>query len=265
MEENMISDLRLIEMFSTLKRPIVFLDFDGTISKKDVIDQILERFADDEWLEIEEMWLDGKIGSRVCLQKQFALVKATPDELDGFIDSLELDEGFLNVVRFCERANIKVHIISDGFDYYIRRMLSKAFGDVEYIAEIEIYANSLKPISKNSWETDFPYFETVCGDGCATCKPAVMRLKNPLNQSPIFVGDGLSDRFAAQSADVVFAKKKLAEFCDQNRIPHIKYFNLEQVAESLSDAFEPVLVPIFQIADRTEQAGIYMEINESFI
>lgn len=261
MEKNMIPDSRINEIFSASQNPVMFLDFDGTISKKDVIDQILEQFADEKWLEIEEMWLSGKIGSRECLQKQFALVKATSDELDEFIDKLELDDGFLNVVRFCEKANIKLHIISDGFDYYIRRMLAKAFVN----AEIEVFANSLKPISKNSWETDFPYFEDVCGDGCATCKPAVMRLKNPLKLPTIFVGDGLSDRFAAQSAGVVFAKEKLAEFCEQKQIPHIKYFNLGQVAESLNDAFEAVSVQIFQTPDRMEQAGIYMEMNESFI
>ena len=261
----MIPDAQLMEVFSEPKPKIMFLDFDGTISQKDVIDQILMRFADDKWLEIEDEWTSGKIGSRECLQKQFALVKATAFELDEFIDELELDEGFLDVIRFCDAANIKVHIVSDGFEYYIRRMLSKVISDAETIDRIEIFANSLESDGINGWKTDFPYFEKTCGDGCATCKPAVMRLKNPLKHPAIFVGDGFSDRFAAKNAEIVFAKKKLAEFCLQENLPHINYFNLTQVAENLRDAFESDSVQIFQPEERREKAGILMELNESFI
>ena len=242
----MISTSRLSEIFSEPKPKLLFLDFDGTISQKDVIDQILMRFADDKWLEIEDEWTSGKIGSRECLQKQFALVKASAFELDEFIDELELDEGFLDVIRFCDAANIKVHIVSDGFEYYIRRMLAKTFSDAETICKIEIFANSLESDGKNGWKTSFPYFEKTCGDGCATCKPAVMNSKNPLKLPAIFVGDGFSDRFAAQTAEIVFAKKKLAEFCLRENLPHINYCNLAQVAENLRDAFESVSVQIFK-------------------
>jgi 2-hydroxy-3-keto-5-methylthiopentenyl-1-phosphate phosphatase len=34
--------------------PMVFLDFDGTVSRCDAIDLILEHYADKHWLNIEE-------------------------------------------------------------------------------------------------------------------------------------------------------------------------------------------------------------------
>lgn len=261
----MNTDFYLNKIFDEDTKPLLFLDFDGTISKKDVIDQILMRFADEKWLDIEDEWLAGKIGSRECLQKQFALVKATVSELDEFIDELELDDGFCDVVRFCNTANIKIHIVSDGFEYYIRRMLAKAVSDAAAIEKIEIYANLLKPGGTNQWTTNFPYFEKICADGCATCKPAVMRLKNPLKLPAIFIGDGLSDRFAAQDAHLVFAKKSLAEFCLNENLPHINYRNLKQVAENLRDAFERFSAQTARTNDRKQQAGIYLELNESFI
>ncbi|MDQ6786271.1 MAG: MtnX-like HAD-IB family phosphatase [Acidobacteriota bacterium] len=225
-------------MFLNEGTPILFVDFDGTISKRDVIDRILEEFADDRWLETEEKWVSGEIGSRTCLQEQFSYVKAAPEQLNEFLDTLELDEGFSSLLDFCCESDIKIHVVSDGFDYYIRRMLEKAVINPQQLARINIWANRLTTAGENLWRTDFPFFEKVCGDGCATCKPAVMRRQNPYAAPSVFVGDGLSDRFAAQAADIVFAKGKLKDFCRQIRIPLTEYANLRQVAESLDAAYE---------------------------
>ena len=227
----------LIEIFSESETPILFIDFDGTISKFDVIDQILGKFADDRWLEIEEKWVKGEIGSRQCLHEQFLLVRASPRELNDYLDTLEIDEGFLTLLRFCRDADIEVNIVSDGFEYYIRRMLEK-FVPFNHLSNLKIWANNLLPSGENEWKTEFPHFAEVCSDGCATCKPTVMIRQNPYQAPSIFIGDGLSDCFAAKTADVVFAKSKLSEFCLKNQIPQTSYHDLKQVAESLDQAFE---------------------------
>ncbi len=228
----------LTEIFAESPPPIVFVDFDGTISKRDVIDAILEEFADDRWLETEKKWVNGELGSRECLQKQFSFVKATVGELNEFLDALELDEGFTPLLDICREADLRVHIVSDGFEYYIRRMLEKSVKNRQLLDSLTIWANRLIPRGKNLWRTEFPHYEKLCADGCATCKPAVMSEQNKRAAPSIFIGDGLSDRFAAQTANVVFAKNKLSEFCLANRIPQTAYHNLNQVAESLDQAFE---------------------------
>jgi len=60
-----------------------------------------------------------------------------------------------------------------------------------------------------------------------------MRLLNPTGAPAIFAGDGLSDRYAVESADLVFAKNELAGYCCANSIPHIEYENLIDVAAHL--------------------------------
>src|SRR5205814_5810836 len=105
--------------------PVVFLDFDGTITRRDVVDVILETYADERWLEIEKQWRSGRIGSRDCLRAQMALVHTTQKRLDRLIDSIQVDEGFKLLLEVCVRHEIATHIISDGFDYCIRRILER--------------------------------------------------------------------------------------------------------------------------------------------
>ena len=53
------------------KPPMVFLDFDNTITSLDVLDAVIGRFSiDQKWMVHEEAWKEGKIGSRQCLEAQ---------------------------------------------------------------------------------------------------------------------------------------------------------------------------------------------------
>ncbi|HEV7844243.1 MAG TPA: HAD-IB family phosphatase [Pyrinomonadaceae bacterium] len=209
---------------------ILFLDFDGTISRRDAVDAILETYAEPKWLAYEEEWRAGRMGSRDCLYAQMALVRATKEQLDALLDEIELDEDFGSLLEMCSRHSVPVHIISDGFDYCIHRILSRAGNGLSSLMHsIRVCASRLVP-ERHYWRTEFPYFYQACAHGCATCKPAVMRLLNRTNAPAIFVGDGLSDRYAVESADIVFAKAGLAEYCLARSIEHVTYKNLGDVA-----------------------------------
>ena len=236
-------NLYLTKVFSESEPPVLFLDFDGTISKVDVIDAVLKEFADERWLEIEQQWLDGKIGSRECLSRQVALVKADARALDEFYDTIEIDVGLRSVLQFCIDSGIDCHIVSDGFENYITRMLQRELGP-HFAPNLRVWANKLKPADEGRWGADFPYFTDLCEHGCATCKPAVMRLNNPAQSQTIFVGDGMSDRFAAHEADVVFAKSSLAKYCSEAGIPMTEYCDLRPVAASLDQAYEAFAIAV---------------------
>jgi 2,3-diketo-5-methylthio-1-phosphopentane phosphatase len=209
--------------------PKLFLDFDGTISERDVIDAILEKYADERWLVYESKWRAGQIGSRACLAAQMELVRATRRELDLLVDSIELDEGLSDLLQFCARHQIPTHIVSDGFDYCINRLLSRITPGLI----VRVCASHLEPKGREQWHVTFPFFSSACAHGCATCKPAVMSLLNMKNAPSIFVGDGLSDRYAAAAADVVFAKKGLATYCSEEQLPYLPYETLSDVKAHL--------------------------------
>src|SRR6266850_2688386 len=211
---------------------ILFLDFDGTITRRDAVDVILEAYADPEWLRFESEWREGRLGSRDCLRAQMGLVRASRGQLDTLLDEIEIDQGLIPLLEMCAAHNIPAHIISDGFDYCIRRILSRAKHVVALLRGARICASRLE-VRGQQWRTEFPFFQQTCGHGCATCKPAVMRLLNPTNAPALFVGDGLSDRYAVASADLVFAKNGLATYCNENEIEHTLFRDLNDVATQL--------------------------------
>jgi len=214
-------------------KAILFLDFDGTITRRDVVDAILEAYADPEWLTFESEWREGRIGSRDCMRAQMDLVRASRKQLDALLDEVKVDEGLIALLEMCTAHYIPAHIISDGFDYCIRRILSRASRRVHALLRGSRICASRLEARGQLWRTEFPFFHQTCAHGCATCKPAVMRLLNPTNALALFVGDGLSDRYAVNSADLVFAKKGLATYCSENRIEHASFTNLYEVAAHL--------------------------------
>lgn len=213
-------------------KAILFLDFDGTISRQDAVDAILEAYADPKWLEFERKWLDGRIGSRDCLKAQMALVRATRTQVNSVLDEIGLDDGLVPLLEISAAHGIPVHVVSDGFDYCIKRILNQDKRISQMLGTGRICAAHLESRGTH-WRTDFPFFHQTCAHGCATCKPAVMRLLNKANAPVIFVGDGLSDRYAVESADLVFAKHSLAAYCTEQSIEHVPYEELKHVTAYL--------------------------------
>jgi 2-hydroxy-3-keto-5-methylthiopentenyl-1-phosphate phosphatase len=212
---------------------VVFLDFDGTITLRDATDAILDAFADPAWLRIEEAWLSGQIGSRECLAAQMALVTATRSEVDCLLDEIGVDPGLPMLLDACAAGAAPVHIISDGFDYCIERILGRP--DLKLLARLNgarIVSSGLRA-EGGRWRATFGHPPQPCAHGCATCKPTAIADLNDAGAVSVFVGDGMSDRYAAMCADVVFAKGALAAFCETAAIPYTPYDTLAAVAEGV--------------------------------
>ena len=224
----------------------LFLDFDGTVTTTDATDAILDAFADPSWREVEAAWRDGRIGSRECLARQMALVRASPADIDALLDGIAIDDGFAALLDLQDASRLAIHIVSDGFDYCIRRIVGqRPLGGNAPLARVRVVASHLEPSNDRGWRVAFPEFPDGCAHGCATCKPAAMAALAETGAPTIFVGDGLSDRYAATWADVLFAKDALAAYCTAHAISYTPFDTLADVArevERLSRGPEPLEV-----------------------
>ena len=209
-----------------------FIDFDGTVTTRDVVDALLERFARKEWLDVEKDWQAGRIGSRECLARQIDFVVAEEEGLLRLIDQVQVDPFFIGFLKKSREHGIPVSIVSDGFDLLIEPILKKSFEDSpELLAALPVFCNRLYWTGKGLKAV---FTGPPCAHGCANCKAAVIKKLALAGEKIIFVGDGLSDRFAAEAADLTFAKGKLLEHCQTKKIAHRAYSGFREVTEWLT-------------------------------
>lgn len=198
----------------------VAIDFDGTITAKDITDAVIQRFARPGWEAAEEDWEKGLIGSKKCLEIQMGLIDEPLSRLLDFVDNFAIDKTFLDFAAFLRKHNIPHAVVSDGFGEFSRRILRNAG-----LADIPVYANSLKE-EGGKLKTFFPNSREGCHAG--TCKCLVT--DNIANNAPvILVGDGRSDFGLAGKATFVFSKGKLTDYCKANGITHHPFENFNDV------------------------------------
>jgi 2-hydroxy-3-keto-5-methylthiopentenyl-1-phosphate phosphatase len=222
---------------ASLLKPIIFCDFDGTITQVDVTDEILTQLANPSWREIEQEWACGSIGSRECLERQLALVDASAKELDSLIDAIPVDPGFSGFLKWIERSNLPFYVVSDGFDYVVRRVLKRAGVNGQLLNGTHLFASSLD-VEGRRVKVSFPHAVNGCAHGCATCKAEIMRRLSRGRKPVVFAGDGLSDRYAVEEADVVFAKRQLLVYCREQGIACRPFETFADIQASLAELLE---------------------------
>ncbi|MEZ2132759.1 MULTISPECIES: MtnX-like HAD-IB family phosphatase [unclassified Sinorhizobium] len=208
----------------------VFCDFDGTISIEDATDVVLACFADPEWEDIERQWKQGLIGSSECMRRQIALIQPRRHELDALLDTVSIDPGFETFLSYCRRNDIPLAIVSDGVDYFIRRILaSHGIGDLPIVANVltHRFAHGREVYSLSASLT-----AAGCTSGSGVCKCRVVDGA----ELRIYIGDGRSDFCVADKIDLVFAKDKLADYCDNRGIPYVPFENFFDLLPKMKTA-----------------------------
>jgi 2,3-diketo-5-methylthio-1-phosphopentane phosphatase len=173
-------------------------DFDGTITCDDTVQAMLARFAGPAWLEVEAEWDAGRIGARVCLERQTALLRVSPAELADWVDQRPIDPHAPAFFAECARLGLEVRIVSDGYDWVIRRVMARLG-----LQALPVFANRLIHVGDHRWSLQSPYGAEGCASG--TCKCAIVSKTRPR----LHIGDGRSDMCVSDVCDVVFAKASL--------------------------------------------------------
>ncbi len=211
----------------------VFCDFDGTVTKLDIGDELFKNFGEFEpyhtdlrngRLNIRDYW---KI---LCSSLRHDVDK---EKLESFASEIEVDPYFEQFVRFCNNNSIPVAILSDGFDVYIEPVLRKLG-----LEEMKVFCNKMIFNGKSAIVPNYKYASESCECLCASCKRNAMLEYVDDETIIVFAGDDYSDFCAAEHSDIVFAKKKLAAWCNEKRIPHYPYSNFFDVMRILKKLIE---------------------------
>ncbi|WP_246475209.1 MtnX-like HAD-IB family phosphatase [Diaphorobacter ruginosibacter] len=193
-------------------------DFDGTISVLDVTDTLLTRFGMPGWVELEEQWERGEIGSRECMKGQVALLDMSEDELRAHLDTIEIDPGFAGFVDTARAHGIQVQVVSDGIGYAIRHVLQR-----HGLGHLDVVANRLVQVDGRRWRLESPWASARCQRASGNCKCERLAEQQGLHGRVLYVGDSTSDFCVSHKADFVLAKYKLIAHCEQHGIAHAPF------------------------------------------
>jgi 2-hydroxy-3-keto-5-methylthiopentenyl-1-phosphate phosphatase len=207
----------------------IFTDFDGTITLNDVGDAMFERFGGARSVEAVRLYREGRLTAAECfIEECDACGEVDLNELNAFLDAQPVDLSFLEFVRFYRSEGIACYVVSDGMDYYIRRILDRCgAGDVPIFSNVL----SLEPATTEGrvrLQPHFPYRDEVC-DRCACCKRNHLLSMSGDDDVIVYVGEGYSDRCPVRFADCVFAKDELLRHCNEENISYHEYRTFEDV------------------------------------
>ena len=211
-----------------MKKTCILCDFDGTITTNDGLYAFIEKYASEGWQKIEQDWVEGKISSKECLIEEFKLVPNLSEELiAGFIQTLTIDETFIDFYKKIADKNIDFYIVSDGIDYFIEKILKK-----NGLEEVKLITNHGE-FRGEFFEITFPNDNPKCINNSGTCKCSVlMNLKKEYDKI-IYIGDGVSDFCVADKADILYAKSRLLEFCSNKGIACIPFETFADIYTSI--------------------------------
>ena len=211
---------------------LLLLDFDGTVVDHDCLATIAEHFTPGVFAETEGKLDAGELGLNEVIARQFAAVDATLEELLLFLRGLDVRvrDGLPELVDFCRERYIDVTVVSSGFEELIHPILLGAGLDLPVVANHATFGRDGAKVTF----VDRPIC-SVCGDRCKRSEVTARRH----GQAVAYVGDGFSDRCAAQAADLAFARDRLALYLDGLDVPYTPFHDFHDVRRGLATYLEP--------------------------
>lgn len=212
-------------------QPVIYCDFDGTITEKDNIIAIMKEFAPPEWDFIKNDILSQKISIQQGVGKLFAMLPCSlKDEIVQFSKrNAIIRRGFEDFLQLTKDEGIPFYVVSGGIDFFVYPIM-KSFDLLE-----NIYCNSAD-FSNETIQILWPNnCDDLCQNGCGCCKPSLIRKLKADHDFTIVIGDSITDLEAAKQADFVLARDFLAEKCEQLGIKYQKFETFFDCIESIKD------------------------------
>jgi 2-hydroxy-3-keto-5-methylthiopentenyl-1-phosphate phosphatase len=196
----------------------LILDWDGTVTVRDTLWMLLERFGDRGVFERMERALGTTHSHREVMETEMATITAPLEEAVAFlVAEAEVRPGFHRLVR-----RFRPLVLSSSFHETIQPVLEREAVDLEVVANrIDARPDGWRVI----WTDD-----ALCPECGELCK----RRSLPAGRPVVYAGDGYSDRCAALAADRVFARGSLARYLTSRGVSFEPFEDLDDIAAALT-------------------------------
>jgi len=202
------------------------VDFDGTITTRDLSSELAVFFGGTVFMEIENRYRNKEIPIKVWLQ---SIAKSLPRDMDLLLaKSLQwaiIRPGFESFLDHASKQGSPVLIASDGFGFYIEPILEKH----NLLHKVDhIYRNDTFIDQDGKLQVITPHAHNIC-TVCGNCKAAhVLDLKEK-GIPVIYIGDGSNDRFGASWSDHICPRDELEIICRENGFNYSPWFDFYDI------------------------------------
>jgi 2,3-diketo-5-methylthio-1-phosphopentane phosphatase len=192
--------------------PVVLTDFDDTAAAQNVAEMLLNQFGDPDWKDVRQSFRDGQLSLKNYQEITFRNINADRATMQSYVkEHANLRPFFKDLWGFCQSNGIQMAVVSQGLDFYIQAVLER-----EGVGRVPVYAVDTK---FEGGEISYHYNHTNPGkEDEGNSKRFVVQSFQKKGAYVFFAGDGHSDLEAARVADVTFAHRNLATFCDDEKI-----------------------------------------------
>src|SRR5438477_1668947 len=140
-------------------KPVLFFDFDNTLTQGDLLDELIERYSpNEEWRDWEHAWAEGQLPARECLRLQIENMRVSRAELFDFLGKVRIDPAFVDIVHLARNRRVAVNIVSDSFQPLISHVL-KSNGVEDNLL---IFANEVSFAGDDRLVPYFPHYDPAC-------------------------------------------------------------------------------------------------------
>ena len=206
----------------------IFSDFDGTISEKDTLVFLATNLGGGPKMveAIGRLLRSGEVTLSEAIAAEMRSIRRPFADAEQLLrEQVRIDPGFVPFAAWCESKAIPLTVLSAGFHQLIDLFIPRA-----EFPHLEVLANTLKPSEEKGWQCVFRDKSDWGHDKAVAIKAAKRR-----GEHTIFIGDGFSDRGAADVADEVFAKHSLVDHCRQCKINFREFQTFEDVLKQLQE------------------------------
>jgi len=207
-------------------KTLIQCDFDGTVTEEDVSFALLDTFAQGDWRQLLQQYREHKISIGEFNTRAFAMVKADEHRiLESLQGGVKVRAGFHRLVSYCLGKGLRLVIVSNGLEFYIRVVL-KDLG----LASIEVHAAQASFHPKGMKVRYAGPDGKRVNDGF---KEAYVQSFLRLGYRVIYIGNGDSDVAAAKHAHHVFATGDLLAHSKENKLNCKPFKDFRDVVKDL--------------------------------
>ena len=202
--------------------PIVFCDFDGTITAEETFVAMLKEFTPEMSAEIMPKLYNRELTLREGVRQMLESIPSRRyREVIEFSRPKPIRPGLVELIDFLDSRGVPFVVISGGIRIMVETVLGELVNRVAAIYAVDIDTQN------DCWRVHSE-FE---GGTELVAKVDVMDLYE--SDEKIAIGDSVTDLNMALSAPLVFARDRLAKYLDEHQKPYVFWNDFFEVRDHL--------------------------------